>query len=440
MGLLGNVAGVTGCGVFVEATSSWREPVVLWMGLVGAPSMGKSPTLTETRRLIDKVEGEARKGDAERRRGIETRIEAAKLAEESWRDEVATAADQKKEPPLKPAAADIVEPFVPTQLVVEDATTESVVDVGRGNPRGVVLWSDEISGWLQNFSRYSGGNDRPFWLARWSAGPATVNRKNRPAVHVPRLGASVVGGVQPTRLGEICGDDDDGMASRFLFAWPGRPPYKPIHERRGGFDENAFERLQRISALAGNAEPLVLKLDAGAQKLLNEFCAEHHADAGYYEGLEAGWFGKGPGHVVRLAGVLSLLAWSETGSTVAPTTVTAEAVEDAAGLWEGYFWPVARTVFTRTGVTAADQRVRRIIAWIRRTGAWDISVEDVRVGVLGRAVDAAGATALIERLVKGGALRLAAAQDTKGKGGRPPVRWSVNPALHATAPEGADHA
>ena len=101
------------------------------------------------------------------------------------------------------------------------------------------------------------------------------------------------------------------------------------------------------------------------------------------------------------------------------------------GCGQGYFWPVARAIFTRTGATAADRRVRRIVAWIRRTGALDISVEDVRVGVLGRAVDAAGATALIERLVKGGVLRPAAAKDTKGTRRQAAVRWDVNPALHA---------
>ena len=36
------------------------------------------------------------------------------------------------------------------------------------------------------------------------------------------------------------------------------------------------------------------------------------------------------------------------------------------------------------------------------------------MGVLGRAVDAAGATALIDRLVKGGVLRPAAAKAAKG--------------------------
>ncbi len=148
-GVLGCVAGVTGCGVFVEVTPSWREPVVVWTAAVGAPGMGKSPALAATRRLIDAVESAARDKDAERQREHETKAEAAKLAEEKWRDEVAEAAEAGKPPPTKPAAADRIEPFIPTQMVIEDATTESIVDVVRGNPRGVVLWRDEITGLVE---------------------------------------------------------------------------------------------------------------------------------------------------------------------------------------------------------------------------------------------------------------------------------------------------
>ena len=71
---------------------------------------------------------------------------------------------------------------MPTQFVVGDTTIESVVDVVKGNPRGVVLWRDELTGWLMNVARYGGGNDRPFWLERWSAAsqPSTA-RTGRPS-------------------------------------------------------------------------------------------------------------------------------------------------------------------------------------------------------------------------------------------------------------------
>ena len=230
---------------------------------------------------------------------------------------------------------------------------------------------------------------------------------------------------------------DDGMAARLLYAWPDRPPYTPLLQRRGGHDDRALGRLRQIAAASASAEnPLVLKLDVDAVKLLDEFCAEHHAEADEYEGLEAGWFGKGRGYVVRLAGVLSLLAWSETDGAVPPSAITAEVVRDAAGLWADYFWPVARAIFASAGKTQADRQARRIIAWIRRTKASTISVEDVRVSALGRAVDAADATALIARLVRGGVLRPAPGAPAKGPG-RPANRWDVNPALHAPKPEGA---
>ena len=77
------VAGVTGCGVKVQATPSWSEPLILWLALVGAPSTGKSPALDAARQLIDAVESEAKEGDEERRRLHETNVEAAKVAAES---------------------------------------------------------------------------------------------------------------------------------------------------------------------------------------------------------------------------------------------------------------------------------------------------------------------------------------------------------------------
>jgi hypothetical protein len=82
---------------------------------------------------------------------------------------------------------------------------------------------------------------------------------------------------------------------------------------------------------------MVMKLDGAAIDLLDEFFAEAHAEAADCEGLEAGWFGKGRGHVVRLAAALSLLAWSETDGAPPPSAITSEVIRDAAGLWANYF-------------------------------------------------------------------------------------------------------
>jgi hypothetical protein len=41
LALLCAVGGSTGCGVSVEATPSWHEPLIFWGAIVGRPSTGK---------------------------------------------------------------------------------------------------------------------------------------------------------------------------------------------------------------------------------------------------------------------------------------------------------------------------------------------------------------------------------------------------------------
>ena len=105
LALLACVAGVTGCAVKVQATSSWSELLILWLALVGAPSTGKSPALDAVRQLLDALEREAKEGDEDRRRLHETNVEAAKVAAEVWRDVLAIAAKDNRAPPVKPAEA-----------------------------------------------------------------------------------------------------------------------------------------------------------------------------------------------------------------------------------------------------------------------------------------------------------------------------------------------
>ena len=193
------------------------------------------------------------------------------------------------------------------------------------------------------------------------------------------------------------------------YAWPDRPPYKPLQERRGGHDDGALGRLQRIVRTAGNAEnPLVLKLDVGAVKLARRVLRRTPCRGRRVRRPRGRLVRQGTG-LRRPPRGRAVSAWRgpRPDGAVPPATITADAVRDAAGLWAEYFWPIAHTTFAGAGKTLADRQARKIIAWIRRTGASTISVEDVRVRALGRAVDAAEATALIARLVIGGVLRLA---------------------------------
>ena len=211
----------------------------------------------------------------------------------------------------------------------------------------------------------------------------------------------------PDRLAEVFQGGDDGMAARFLYAWPEPPKYRSILERQVARDDEALDLLQHIDRAAGSADrPLVLAFDHHAATFFDGFCERLHEDAQLAEGLEAGWLGKGRGTVARLAGLLALLAWSGTGQLAPPTIVDETYVRQAIELWSGYFRPQARAVFTQCGRTDRDRLARRAVKWLRAQAFQLVSREDLRRDALGQAIDAGETDRLIARLEQAGVLRL----------------------------------
>ncbi|MGD9879455.1 MAG: DUF3987 domain-containing protein [Reyranella sp.] len=432
-GLLASVAALTGAGVQVQPTPGWHEPLVLWLALVGNPSAGKSPALSTSKRLLDAIEGELRASDEERQRQHATKIEQARLLAEKWKEECEAAMERGAPAPIKPVEAAFDEKFIARQVIVADATVESLADVVSGNPCGVVLWRDELAAWLGNLGRYSNGSDRPHYLEAWAAAGVTINRKSRSGpLHLRRFPVSIVGTIQPDRLVEALAGADDGMAARFLYVWPDTPTYRSIRDRRVVDDESALTRLKRISAAAGEVDnPRVLTLSDEALQVLDTFCADLHADAQNHEGLEAGFLGKGRGTVVRLAAVLALLRWSESDAAQQITNITADDIKDAAGLWSDYFRPHAQAAIYRAGRSKEDRLARKAAHWLMTADLVEVSRETIRRDALGQTIDAAGADAVIARLVEGNVLR----EMTLPAGlGRPPKRWAVNPSLSQRGP------
>jgi hypothetical protein len=428
-GVLAAVAAVAGAGVRVRVMHNWFETLVLWQALVGAPSSGKSPALDAVRRPLAAIEEGLRAQDVLRRGRHDAAIEQARLLTDQWQGRCAQALAKDERPPEKPEAALYDEAFVPTQLVVADSTMEALADVVAGNPRGVVLWRDELTAWFANLGRYNGGSDRAHYLEAWNAARITINRRNRARpLHLARFPVSIVGTIQPDRIAEALSGGDDGLAARFLFVWPETPDYTPLRDRRMPDDDQAFVLLNRITHIAGTGEsPLGVRFDDEAVALFDHFHANVHKEARDAEGLESGWLGKGPGTVARLAGVLALLYWSEQDNThIAPEVIGREIVQHAIGLWSHYFKAHARRVFHQAGRSDRDRAARRVIRWLQTTGATELSREQVRREALAHAVDAEGADRVIARLEQGGVIRLLPMP--KGRG-RPAKRWAVNPAV-----------
>jgi hypothetical protein len=308
---------------------------------------------------------------------------------------------------------------------------KALADVVAGNPRGVIQWRDELAAWLANLGRYANGSsDRAHWLEAWAAASDTVNRRSRAQpLHLAKFPVSVIGTIQPDRVAEALSGTDDGMAARFLYVWPEPTDYMALMDRHVPSDDDALDMLQHIAAVARSPQaPLVLRFDTEAIIALDHFLRGLHAETRDKDGLEGGWLGKGPGTVARLAGILTLLAWSTTPRVEAPELVAQPIAQDAISLWQSYFRPHALAVFNQAGSNDRDRNARRVVRWLRTTGAavTEVGREVIRTEAMGSTVDADGTDRIIARLERGGVLRLLPTPKARH---RPAKRWAVNPGL-----------
>jgi hypothetical protein len=424
LSLLSASAALIGGARCIAPAPSWCEPCVLWTALIGAPSSGKTPAIEAVLRMVRELEGGLSAKNSARHRQQQAAVEAAHARRERWRCDVQTATKQGAPPPDMPSDAEEPPAFVPRQLAIADATIEAVADVLQGNPRGLLQYRDELSGWLANMGRYAnGGSDRPFWLSAWSANPYVVNRKGKTPVNVARPAVSILGTIQPDVMAAALAGDDDGMGARFLYAWPERPAYRPLSDTVESISLDALNALVCIRDMPDGSRDVPLSREARA--LFEDFRRKHHAEAVSLDGLEAGWWGKGQGTVLRLAGVWTFLDWASRQGTPEPQSVDVQAIVAAAGLWHGYLWPHARAVFGTVGNSDRQRHARRTLRWIKARGLSEVSREQLRCEALGRACNAAEVEQIADSLMAGGWLR---PNDAVRSGpGRPPRRWVVNP-------------
>jgi len=416
----------------------WFEPPTLWCASVGNPSSGKSPGAAPViRDVLGLVEANMA-GDYPAE--MEAWKEAAKVAEavaRKWEKEVAKALEAGNEIPAKPREAIVSDKPVRPRVRVSDTTVEALAPLLRALPKGVLNVRDELAGWLLNLSRYNGGTDRPFWLESYVGGSYTVDRQKHPdPIHLPRLAVPAFGTIQPDRLHDALTGTDDGLAGRFLWAWPDPVPFRrPSTATNAPAAAMALGRLAALLMIEGENEelkPAFIGLVPDAADLLERFAQDMQDKETEAHGLLRSSIGKARGQALRLALVLEYLRWCVCDGKPEPQQVGADAMQAAADLMRTYYLPMAARVLGDGSVPAEERNARTLAEWIMRTRPALVNVSIVR--------DRARLPGLREsELVKQACRFLADARwllpvDETGKPGRPRGDWLVHPLLWAAAP------
>lgn len=176
----------------ITVKDGWIERNSLFLAIVASPGINKSAPLSWALKPLENKEKELYKKYKEYLKEFEADVE-------------------NKD---KPAPTLI-------KTIVSDATPEAVVQQLDKNERGILIYNDELSGFLNTFQRYSKGNDEQFYLSVWSGKPVVVDRKTSVSIRINEPVLNIVGTIQPSVFDKSFNTkEDSGFFDRWLIVNP----------------------------------------------------------------------------------------------------------------------------------------------------------------------------------------------------------------------------
>jgi hypothetical protein len=230
------------------------------------------------------------------------------------------------------------------------------------------------------------------------------------------------------------------MYARILFAWPPEPAFNSLNDDAEEIDIAIYNALIRLDKLAEFADGrLVIEdipLSAKAREEFERFRRFVHDQKDALEGREREWWAKATAHTLRLALTLSLFDWAmgehKERQDPEPDAVAKTYMDSAIRLVRDYFWPHARAALRQIGLSDRHLNARRILRWVKANRKNEVSLRDARRHALGERLDEEQTMQLLDGLERAGWL-LKVAQPVGAKGGKPVIRWQVNPTLYSAA-------
>jgi putative DNA primase/helicase len=231
-------------GIRPKRYDDWLVVANLWGAIVGPPGIQKTPPVEEAMRPLRRLVAEARKAHEEALRAFALDAAVAKARAGAAKEELKKAAKGKKknDAELRELARQAKPPEEKTPPVLKryetnDPTVEKLGEVLAENPNGVLLFRDELMGFLRNLDKPGHESDRAFYLESWSGtGCFTYDRIGRGTLHVPSVCVSVFGTIQPGPLARYvraaATDDNDGLLNRFQVLFYPDPPEKWVNVDR----------------------------------------------------------------------------------------------------------------------------------------------------------------------------------------------------------------
>lgn len=233
--------------------NGWTSKGLLYCALVGNSSEGKTPTINFMLKPLYELESEFEVDYIEEIKAyIKQRAKAAEANEKFDEPE-----------PIK------------REIILNDTTMEALIQTHKKNPKGLLLFRDELLGWINSLNGYRAGKgaDQQNWLSIWANSRIKTTRKEMSST-LEKAYVSVFGGIQPRLLHELASGSKqhDGFLYRMLFAFMEESEPKTWEELKQPISPHTYDKYSKIlqslaeHILPNNSPPYQYTYEQEAEK------------------------------------------------------------------------------------------------------------------------------------------------------------------------------
>ncbi|MEI6069654.1 MAG: DUF3987 domain-containing protein [Methylococcaceae bacterium] len=263
--IVGSLIGV-GCGVRPKQLDDWEVIPNVWGACIGRPSVVlKSPSMKEPMGLLDRLqaafgaiyEREKAEGDFQ---GL---IDGAVLKDlKAQLDKSAKGKGTFNKDELQRLRDEFIELTENAEseparrlLKTNETSIQSMTLLQNQNPRGLLVFRDELTGLLARWDREDGADERAYFLEGWNGnGSYTDVKIGRGVTEAKTICIGLLGGIQPDKLKKYLHQTqqggNDGMMQRLQLAvWPDEPKVWQLVDIKPNKDakQAAFLIMQALS-------------------------------------------------------------------------------------------------------------------------------------------------------------------------------------------------
>lgn len=262
------LAALVGCrvGIRPRRYDDWLVVPNLWGCVVGRPSLKKSPAIQTAEKRIRAIEARDRERLAPDilSSDVDGMLSEAKI--KSLKVDIGKAIKADNEPEARRLAESIREieedcPPIPRRIITTDPTIEKLCDMLNEHRFGMLLWVDELVGWMRSLDREDKAGVRQQFLTLWNGqGRLNIDRIGRGETVVESPCVGLFGCCTPGGLSDYVsaamagGRGDDGLMQRLqVTVWPDSPKeYRHVDRWP---DSPARKTLAEVFEMLADLEP-----------------------------------------------------------------------------------------------------------------------------------------------------------------------------------------